>query len=111
MRAIVASALVLTLVAACEPLSDDVPGQVVSFTDTMVVIEAYGGFHQDDYKRPPTAMQANAQSLCESRNRSAKFLNANLKDTGARTITGPFGTSYVSGSQSIAPVQYRFACL
>lgn len=108
--AFVAAVAGLTL-AACEPLSDDVAGNVVSFTDTMVVIEAYGGFHPDDYRAPPSAMQAQAQELCASRNRSARFLSADLEDTGARTVVGPFGTSYVSGSSSLAMVQYRFACV
>lgn len=103
--------LIVSALSGCAPLSDDIAGNVVSFTDTMVVIEAYGGFHSDDYKKPPSAMQENAQSLCQSRGRDAKFLNASLKDTGSKTIIGPLGTSYVSGQESFAPVQYRFACI
>lgn len=110
MRAVFLVATFGAMTAACMPLSDDVEGNVVSFTDTMVVIEAYGGFHPDDYRRPPGAMTAQADELCGTRNRSARFLNADLEDTGARTISSPFGTSYVSGS-SPAMVQYRFACV
>ncbi len=105
-------ALAALTTAACEPISDDTPGEIVEFTGNMVVLQSYGaGFHADDYKSANTAMTNQAQELCASRNRSAKFLSAGLKDTGARTITGPLGLSYVSGSTPIAPVLYRFACV
>ncbi len=82
--------------AGCE-LPDDAQGRVVSFTDTMVVVEAYGGFSTADYRSPPQGIQAQAQELCATRDRSARFLNADLEDT--------------TGSQALAMLQYRFACV
>jgi hypothetical protein len=104
--------LLFAFTAGCEPLADDARGEVVEFSDNMVVIQSHGaGFHQDDYKSANTAMTAQAQELCASRKRNAKFLSADLKDTGARTVYGPLGTTYISGSSTIAPVLYRFACI
>lgn len=106
------SILAVIAVSACDPLADDVPGKVVSYTDTMVVIEsAEAGWNSADYDRPTQAMQVQAQELCASRQRSAKFLNAEMVDGGSRTIIGPQGTSYVSGSSNAGSLQYRFACI
>lgn len=100
------------LLAGCEPLADDTKGEVIEFTDNMVVIQSYGaGYHASDFRTANTAMTAQAQELCSSRNRTAKFLSADLKDTGARTVYSPLGTSYISGSSPVAPVLYRFACV
>lgn len=85
------------IVAACE-VPDDVKGEVVSFTETMVVIETHAaGYSPEDYKKAPSAMSAEAQRLCETQGKSAQFLNAGLGEQGQFDFT--------------APVVYRFACV
>lgn len=97
MKNVLKVCVALPFLAGCmAALPDDEAGEVVEFTDTMVVIEAYGGFHRDDYRAPPSAMQEQAQRLCGTRGRSAEFLNAGLDD---------------SAPTSVANMQYKFACV